>query len=143
MQKRLAALSRANTRVRARGLRSDGYWEEVEVGKRWRLARGGGWQEVEVGKRLLSSEISMLVIELRFFFYGLFHEKSTFSSLASSGSIRRNFAISRINWLGNKFFFFLFFVFSFSFFYGFHRSKSLTLNLKFGFFHFHCLFLGE
>src|SRR6266498_2223408 len=37
MQKRLAAPSRAKARVRARGLRSDGYWEEVEVGKRWRL----------------------------------------------------------------------------------------------------------
>src|SRR6266511_4050368 len=83
----------------------------------------------------------MLVIESRFFFHGLFHEKSTFSSLASSGLIRRNFAMSRINWLGNKFFFS--FIFFFSFFYGFHRSKSLILNLKFGFFHFHCLFLGE
>src|SRR6266536_2472375 len=51
MQKRLAALSRAKTRVKARGLRSDGYWEEIEVGKRWRLARDGDWQEVEVGKR--------------------------------------------------------------------------------------------
>ena len=48
MQKRLAAPSRASARVRARGLRSDGYWEEVEVGKRWRLVRGGGWQEVEL-----------------------------------------------------------------------------------------------
>src|SRR6266536_1537412 len=64
-----------------------------------------------------------------------------FFSLASSGLIRRYFAMSRINWLCNKFFFS--FVFSFSFFYGFHRSKSLTLNLKFGFFYFHCLFLGE
>src|SRR6266536_2783367 len=84
----------------------------------------------------------MLVIESRFFFHGLFHEKSTFSNLVSSGSIRRNLAISRINWLGNNFFFFFrFFLFS----YGFHRSKSLTLtlNLKFGLFHFHCLFLGE
>ena len=51
MQKRLAAPSRVNTRVRARGLRSDGYWEEIEIGKRWRLARGGDWQEVEVSKR--------------------------------------------------------------------------------------------
>src|SRR6266511_1910949 len=51
MQKKPAALSRVNTRVRARGLRSDEYWEEVEVGKRWRLVRGGDWQEVEVGKR--------------------------------------------------------------------------------------------
>ena len=32
-------------------MRSDRYWEEVEVGKRWRLVRGGGWQEVEIGKR--------------------------------------------------------------------------------------------
>ena len=39
MQKRLATPSRARARVRARGLRSDGYWEEVEVGKRWRLAK--------------------------------------------------------------------------------------------------------
>src|SRR6266498_3178877 len=83
----------------------------------------------------------MLVIESRFFFHNLFYKKSTFSNLASSGLIRRNFAISRINWLENKFFFS--FVFSFSFFYEFHRSKSLTLNLKFGFFHFHYLFLGE
>src|SRR6266536_6661883 len=83
----------------------------------------------------------MLVIELRFFFHGLFHEKSIFSSLASSGLIRCNLAMSRINWLGNNFFFS--FVFSFSCFYGFHRSKNLILNLKFGFFHFHCLFLGE
>src|SRR6266511_487058 len=50
-QKRLAAPSRARARVRARGLRSDRYREEVEVGKRWRLARDGGWHEVEVGKR--------------------------------------------------------------------------------------------
>src|SRR6266498_2752594 len=83
----------------------------------------------------------MLIIESRFFFHDLFHEKSIFSSLACSGLIRRNFTISRINWLGNNFFFS--FVFSFSFFYGFYRSKSLTLNLKFGFFHFFCLFLGE
>src|SRR6266511_79459 len=83
----------------------------------------------------------MLVIELRFFFHGLFHKKSTFSNLASSGLIRCNFVMSRINWLGNNFFFF--FVFFFSFFYGFYRSKSLTLNLKFRFFYFHYLFLGE
>src|SRR6266536_5641822 len=74
----------------------------------------------------------MLVIESRFFFHGLFYEKFAFSSLASFGLIRRNFAMSRINWLGNKFFFS--FVFSFSFFYKFHRSKSLILNLKFRFF---------
>ncbi len=61
---------------------------------------------------LLSSEISMLVIESRLFFYGLFYEKSTFFSLVSSGLIRRNFAMSRINWLGNNFFFFFrFFLF--------------------------------
>jgi len=48
MQKRLAAFSRASARVRARGLRSDGYWEKVEVGKRWKLVRDGDWQEVEV-----------------------------------------------------------------------------------------------
>src|SRR6266536_4104201 len=83
----------------------------------------------------------MLVIESRFFFYNLFYEKSTFSSLASSRLIRRNFTISRINWLENNFF--IFFSFFFSFFYEFHRSKSLTLNLKFGFFHFLFLFLGK
>ncbi len=91
---------------------------------------------------LLFSEISMLVIESRFFFHILFYEKSTFANLASSGSIRRNLAISRINWLGNNFFFLFRF---FLFFYGFHRSRSLTLtlNLKFGLFYFYCLFLGE
>ncbi len=25
-----------------------GGWQEIEIGKRWRLARGGGWQEVDV-----------------------------------------------------------------------------------------------
>ncbi len=49
---------------------------------------------------------------IKIFFYGLFYEKSTFFSLASFGLIRRNFAMSRINWLGNKFFFFFcFFLF--------------------------------
>ncbi len=62
---------------------------------------------------LLFSEISMLLIELRFFFHSLFYEKSTFSNLASSESIRRNFTMNRINWLGNNFFFFFRFFFFF------------------------------
>ncbi len=62
MQKRLAALSRASARVRARGLRSDGYWEEVEVGKRWRLARGGGWQEVEVVYLFLNAGYKLVLL---------------------------------------------------------------------------------
>src|SRR6266498_5047501 len=28
-----------------------GGWQEVEIGKRWRLTKDGGWQEIEVGKR--------------------------------------------------------------------------------------------
>src|SRR6266498_2218420 len=63
----------------------------------------------------------MLVIESRFFFHDLFHEKSTFSSLASSGSIRYNFAMSRINWLGNNFFFF----FRFFLFFRWNNQKHL------------------
>src|SRR6266536_6420460 len=67
----------------------------------------------------------MLVIESRFFFYGLFHEKSTFSSLASSGSIRRNLAINRINWLENNFFFFFrFFLFFLLWISSFEKSDS-------------------
>src|SRR6266536_2336477 len=67
----------------------------------------------------------MLVIESRFFFHGLFHEKSTFSSLASSGSIRRNLAMSRINWLGNNFFlFFHFFLFFLLWISSFEKSDS-------------------
>ena len=74
---------------------------------------------------LLFSEISILVIESRFFFHGLFHEKSTFSNLASSGSIRRNLAISRINWLGNNFFFFFrFFLFFLLWISSFEKSDS-------------------
>src|SRR6266536_4425491 len=67
----------------------------------------------------------MLVIESRFFFYSLFHEKSTFSNLASSGSIRRNLTISRINWLGNIFFFFFrFFLFFLLWISSFEKSDS-------------------
>src|SRR6266536_3602273 len=67
----------------------------------------------------------MLVIESRFFFHGLFHEKFTFSNLASSGSIRRNFAMSRINWLGNNFFFFFrFFLFFLLWISSFEKSDS-------------------
>src|SRR6266536_4309643 len=73
----------------------------------------------------LFSEITMLVIESRFFFYGLFYKKSTFSSLANSGSIRRNFAINRINCLGNNFFFFFhFFLFFFLWISSFEKSDS-------------------
>ena len=32
----------------------------MEVGKRWRLARGGGWQEVEVSYSLKINNIKML-----------------------------------------------------------------------------------
>src|SRR6266511_352425 len=72
----------------------------------------------------------MLVIELRFFFHGLFHKKSTFSNLASSGLIRRNFVMSRINWLGNNFFFvFVFCCFCFC---GFYCWISLLVILKCG-----------
>ncbi len=74
---------------------------------------------------LLSSEITMLVIESRFFFHDLFHEKSTFSNLANSGLIRRNLAISRINWSGNNFFFFLrFFLFFLLWILSFEKSDS-------------------
>src|SRR6266536_6485642 len=67
----------------------------------------------------------MLVIESRFFFHGLFYEKFTFFSLASSGLIRRNFAMSRINWLGNKiFFFFRFFLFFFLWISSFEKFDS-------------------
>src|SRR6266536_4987676 len=67
----------------------------------------------------------MLVIVSRFFFHGLFYKKFTFSSLASSGLIRRNFAMSRINWLGNNFFFFFrFFLFFLLWISSFENSDS-------------------